>query len=556
MLRIRKFLAKEVKQEDIDTQSSASGGVGEGHPNSTFFQGAHNFLAQGEFNQIQGDQTIFNVFPPRIMGVEQVHRNSQPQRSLNVDDVNAFQHGAIVATRVFRTKRFRHGQVYHGEMVKNGKSVLWKRYNEDDMTAIKEFKRELSAWKGLSHPFLVQFLGKSTPGSNVQFIVLTGAKDVNIRHVLVDSSISKDASSSFIDALVNLAGIYSGLLYLASRFRLEFQELMDCMDASNILVTPNNHAIIGRNLVDHAPTRDSTVDTVQQCHLLVSNAYDFTENLLFGELGTSSFGCWDAIGEKRKFPHLRTLLRLVSWNSFMDFQTIEKRVSDLAEHITTSSQPLRFCEIREAVLSVQNLQHAMSFAPSKPWEVQIYDIGYVLEEEFVLLCNSQDMAKPHIPVIIEDEFITLPDVSGQMKQFNNGTCRFEFNNAGCASVDRRSNSQVLADSAQALRFFRSIAPSLIELYGDEHQIQVSDLVMIVGSINHPSGSKIVFNDDTTVPTNSFYFYALPPGSRPWGYWSVEESETGSSEGLEAATISSVTNPQFIYVLQLQKEDFQ
>jgi len=29
-------------------------------------------------------------------------------------------------------------------------------------------------------------------------------------------------------------------------------------------------------------------------------------------------------------------------------------------------------------------QHDMPFAPSKPWEVQIYGIGYVLEKEFLL----------------------------------------------------------------------------------------------------------------------------------------------------------------------------
>jgi len=61
MLHIRKFLAKKVKRENIDTPSSASGGVGEGHPNSTFFQGAHNFLAQGQFTQIQGDQTVYTA---------------------------------------------------------------------------------------------------------------------------------------------------------------------------------------------------------------------------------------------------------------------------------------------------------------------------------------------------------------------------------------------------------------------------------------------------------------------------------------------------------------
>lgn len=48
----------------------------------------------------------------------------------------SFQHGTIVCTKVFRTKRFRHGQINHAEMVENGKAVLWKKY-DDNMAAIK-----------------------------------------------------------------------------------------------------------------------------------------------------------------------------------------------------------------------------------------------------------------------------------------------------------------------------------------------------------------------------------------------------------------------------------
>jgi hypothetical protein len=50
--------------------------------------------------------------------------------------VKSFQHGSIVCTKVYRTKRFRHGQIYHAEMVEDGKAVLWKKYG-DETTAIK-----------------------------------------------------------------------------------------------------------------------------------------------------------------------------------------------------------------------------------------------------------------------------------------------------------------------------------------------------------------------------------------------------------------------------------
>lgn len=55
--------------------------------------------------------------------------------------------------------------------------------------------------------------------------------------------------------------------------------------------------------------------------------------------------------------------------------------------------------------------------------------------------------------------------------------RFKFQNTRIASVDWRCNSQILADSALAVKFFLSIAPSIIDSYQDEHQIQISDLIM-------------------------------------------------------------------------------
>ena len=51
-----------------------------------------------------------------------------------------------------------------------------------------------------------------------------------------------------------------------------------------------------------------------------------------------------------------------------------------------------------------------------------------------------------------------------------------------------------------------------------------------------------------------YFYSLPPGSNPWGYWSADDRPTGPQD-LEDATISSVTDTQMIFFIQLQEEDF-
>ena len=61
--------------------------------------------------------------------------------------------------------------------------------------------------------------------------------------------------------------------------------------------------------------------------------------------------------------------------------------------------------------------------------------------------------------------------------------RFEFHNTRYATVDRCCNSQNLADSALAVKFFLSIALSVVESYQDKHQIQVSDLIMSQYGLN-------------------------------------------------------------------------
>jgi hypothetical protein len=60
---------------------------------------------------------------------------------------------------------------------------------------------------------------------------------------------------------------------------------------------------------------------------------------------------------------------------------------------------------------------------------------------------------------------------------------------------------------------------------------------VTGTIDYPSGSKILFNDEAIVPMR-LYFYCLPHGSQPWGYWSVDDRPSGPQD-LEDTTISFV-----------------
>jgi hypothetical protein len=118
------------------------------------------------------------------------------------------------------------------------------------------------------------------------------------------------------------------------------------------------------------------------------------------------------------------LLQLVAWNEFMEFPAFEERISTLTELVAIQPQPLPFPQIREAVLSIKGVQHGAPFHPFTYWNVKPYDVGYVRGEEFIFLLNSQDMSHPYYtPIVMEDEFITTPNVSDQMKRFDNGVCQ-------------------------------------------------------------------------------------------------------------------------------------
>jgi hypothetical protein len=80
--------------------------------------------------------------------------------------------------------------------------------------------------------------------------------------------------------------------------------------------------------------------------------------------------------------------------------------------------------MRRELLSIDGLYHAFSFRPSRPWNVRLFDIGYVRGEEMVVLCNAMD--KYNLPIAVEviPEVPTYPPIpKSSVKSFPGGVRR-------------------------------------------------------------------------------------------------------------------------------------
>ncbi|KAF8810908.1 hypothetical protein BYT27DRAFT_7208950 [Phlegmacium glaucopus] len=547
---LESLLKKERKDSSSFVPSSAvSGEVCEGSEGqqdtaqmTTFFQGAHHFVAHGPFTEIQGDH-IVNIFypPPRMAGemldADRILGNSQSRMSRNVDDVPKFN---LFYNELFKTDK-----------TSQGCQPSRPRGRPSKINPVTGDVKNV--YKATEY---------YTPATRVRpsTAVLRRVKTVHgpLKHGREYSSFeSRRVGIHHRETVpVNRPG-RGRQIYHAEIVEDGKPVLWKKYDEHNMSAIK---VVLLRllQLQYSAPSLPGTV--LGKINPWIQWAI-YCFNRSFGSKDASAsitdalVNLWIihhdtgggnlSVGEKRQFSHLRILLRLVAWNESMEFQAFEERISNLTELVAIQPQPLPFPQIREAVLSIKGAQHGTPFHPSIYWGVKLYDVGYVRGEEYV---------KPnYTPIVMEDEFITYPDVSAQMKIFDNGVSQLKYANF----LGLLLSGSDLNFTTRALQLLTGVA--IVKIwqisYGDKHQIQVSDLIMITGTIDHPSGSKIVFSDEAVAPMEHLYFYSLPPGSQPWGYWSADDRPT-SPQDLEDTTISSVITPQIVNFIQLQEEDFQ
>ncbi|KAJ8697561.1 hypothetical protein PTI98_004350 [Pleurotus ostreatus] len=446
---------------------------------------------------------------------------------------------------------FNYGTLIRGRH--NNKVIICKRYHYDDEDSLKEFLREKATWMVLRHPGIVRYLGCSPADHPHPYVVLSDAQYGNAALVFRQRLEQQSVGASFLNALSILRGVSSALRHIGTHFQLHPTELDEFAKVSNIMVDQQGSPVLGRNIVMKAPERGKP--RKDQLDRLLGLFYMLVEQLFFDDQPVFPFECWKAVGECRPFAHLRPLLRLAAWDPCVDFSNMVQRILDLSDSLGALSPPstVSFPTIRKRLLAVEGLQHFMYIRPRQAWAAKLFDIGYVRQEQFVRLVNIQDTSHldNHTLAIIEDQVtLALPSVQDDdIVNLPGNITRYTFRNTDNASIQRRLNGRMLADSAGAIQLLLRLAPQVIREYGQGHgELRLSDLILVCGTIDYPSGAGITFQ---ATPPEEFYFYELPVRSEPWGFWSLSAGLEGQS--LDATYITS--SIQSISFVQLEVEDF-
>jgi hypothetical protein len=111
---------------------------------------------------------------------------------------------------------------------------------------------------------------------------------------------------------------------------------------------------------------------------------------------------------------------LIAWRPSITFKIITDRIFEFADRLRLIEDK-SFSNMRRELLAIDGLYHAFSFRPNRPWNVKLFDVGYVSGEEFVFLCNAMDEYNLPIAVEIIPEVSTLPEAS--VKSFPGGVRR-------------------------------------------------------------------------------------------------------------------------------------
>ncbi|KDQ28714.1 hypothetical protein PLEOSDRAFT_1102754 [Pleurotus ostreatus PC15] len=465
---------------------------------------------------------------------------------------------------------FNYGTLIRGRH--NNKVIICKRYHYDDEDSLKEFLREKATWMVLSlgipasfdiwdvhpptipiHTSYYQTVIKYSLPIQLHLILLTIAQYGNAALVFRQRLEQQSVGASFLNALSILRGVSSALRHIGTHFQLHPTELDEFAKVSNIMVDQQGSPVLGRNIVMKAPERGKP--RKDQLDRLLGLFYMLVEQLFFDDQPVFPFECWKAVGECRPFAHLRPLLRLAAWDPCVDFSNMVQRILDLSDNLGALSPPstVSFPTIRKRLLAVEGLQHFMYIRPRQAWAAKLFDIGYVRQEQFVRLVNIQDTSHldNHTLAIIEDQVtLALPSVQDDdIVNLPGNITRYTFRNTDNASIQRRLNGRMLADSAGAIQLLLRLAPQVIREYGQGHgELRLSDLILVCGTIDYPSGAGITFQ---ATPPEEFYFYELPVRSEPWGFWSLSAGLEGQS--LDATYITS--SIQSISFVQLEVEDF-
>lgn len=193
-------------------------------------------------------------------------------------------------------------------------------------------------------------------------------------------------------------------------------------------------------------------------------------------------------------PHLRPLLQYVAFGC-RDFPLMCDRLSILMNGLDSlhKTKALTYPVIRGHVLKADAPEPSYIYWPPMAWDISIGDVGYIKDTSFIKILNMRD----HFEFTVVSPSIDYLSVSGSFERADLGegvircvpcqhmpevlwihvSPRYLFKAPLYVELGRFSDPQEAEEEKKFCRYFISEAPKILEEYGVEHNILLSDLIL-------------------------------------------------------------------------------
>ncbi|KAF5313230.1 hypothetical protein D9619_003581 [Psilocybe cf. subviscida] len=435
----------------------------------------------------------------------------------------------------------------HIPMTRNHGGVTAARYRNRDVLVkrfhdVKDFVQELSILRELWHPHLPRLVAFSSESERRPFVVLDGKVVSNDMRSYVLTSLKGGAVAGLMAGLRIMHGVSTALDYLRTSNLLSKDELTKCLQPSDMVLSNNNGVMLGGNLLSCATIRPSSPD----CHR-DETMEEYLAEKLFALLlqvfcPESRFARLEVDSPRTLASVLRMLLQFAAFGGKgRSLTQIRKKIdrawATLSLNRIQDSQ-VSFRDVRECLLQIDDMTVYRAYVPRPHWRISTGDIGYVKDDNFILIANVFDDDTPSL-CASHQELLTVrcdPCRPYNLTILPDGWRRYEFDAPAYVTIWHTHRFAI--DDKHAMRYLLQHASSYLEKTGLSHCLKPKDIIMVVNRETRPRHSSgFLFTPEEgseEEPPKKVYFFesdGVPLQGNSWGYWSLIPDRENVAVGL-------------------------
>jgi len=355
------------------------------------------------------------------------------------------------------------------------------------------------------------------------FLVISDGSTQNAQTFLQEAK-SQGHITGFMTALSIMQGISSALQHLHTEHRMGKRQLEICLQVRDFPVLSSGNVIIGYDLFTADTSIIEEVSAADLDQWLKEAFWRLTNKLFFGDENFVVYEDWNSICQATS--HIFPLLAFVAFDC-PDFTFLVERLSLLRDRLIKMPN-LVWKEIRRCMLEAERIDPCHFYYPPTPLDVSIGDVGYMRNGAFVKLCSIWD-----------DRFLITSGSAPEYTRSSGTGAAFSrpiedavtlhtFTDPLYVEIYRPGAAQDVGDPVKLFKYFMEQIPTLMEIYGQRHDIKVTDVILISGlwTDRRMAGAEFLLKDGGPSPPRfvKFVEYHNARPEESWGKWIIEGQE--------------------------------